>query len=474
MSSKKRTIYILAGPISFLLCRAVLFDSFGAEGAYAVGTAVWTVQWWITRPVHISVTAMLPVIVNVFFNIIPTEILTSQFSSETAIRLLGANLICIPWVKTGLDRRLSLKALCLIGPSVRQQMIVWMLAGAVMSLFVPNIVSCAMLTPIAVSMLDFLGEKDISNSKIAPPILLAIAWGSGIGGAGTPIGTMNLVAISFLEEYTGHEYMYVDWVLRMFPFLVLMLAVITIYIFTIKLPVKQLHNTREFFISSYKSLGKISRGEIICLTAFILAMVISFMRPLYANLLPALKPTYVFLVVGFMMFFLTDENHQRLLVWKDAEKKIMWNMLFLLSGGLGVGKLLTETGATDTFAELMSHIDLSGGFIMVFIFTVFACMMAEFSSNTAAAAISIPIVISITEKFSLNLVPYWYITSMAFNSAYLLPLAVRAVPVSYGLDVKQLLKKGAPLCIICILSISIIGYLFMEFWPFFSEITVHG
>ena len=139
MSSKKRIIYILAGPASFLLCRLLLVSSFGVNGAYAVGTAVWTVQWWITRPVHISVTAMLPVVVNVFFNIIPTETLTSQFSSETAIRLLGANLICIPWVKTGLDRRLSLKALCLIGPSVRQQMIVWMFAGALMSLFVPNV-----------------------------------------------------------------------------------------------------------------------------------------------------------------------------------------------------------------------------------------------------------------------------------------------------------------------------------------------
>lgn len=56
------------------------------------------------------------------------------------------------------------------------------------------------------------------------PILLAIVWGAGIGGFGSPLGgAANLVAISYLEKLTGQEFMYIDWVVRFLPLLVLVL-----------------------------------------------------------------------------------------------------------------------------------------------------------------------------------------------------------------------------------------------------------
>ena len=101
----------------------------------------------------------------------------------------------------------------------------------------------------------------------------------------------------------------------------------------------------------------------------------------------------------------------------------------------------------------------------------FTVLLAELSSNTAAAAISIPVVMSLTETLGLNPVPYWYITSMAFNAAFILPLTVRAIPVAYGLDVSHLFKKGPQLTILCIVAITIVGYLFMKIWPFFSVLS---
>lgn len=470
----KRLIAILIGPIALFLCRYSLAGIFGVNGANAIGTALWMVLWWIIRPVHISVTAILPVIVNAFLGMVPMSTLISQYASETVILLFGADLVCLPWAKTGLDRRLSLKTLCLIGPSVKQQMAVWLFASAFLSIVLPNAVVCTILTPVAVSMFAFVGDKDISKSKLAVPILLAIAWGSGIGGAGSPLGgAMNLVAISYMEEYTGHEFMYVDWVIRMMPFLIIMLMVVLLYMFTFKLPVKKMDGTRDYFRTTYKNLGPIKRGEKICLTVFILAMVLSFIRPIYADLLPGLKPAYVFLVLGFIMFFFRDENYEKLLDWEDAEKNVMWNMLFLFAGGLALGKMITETGAADIMAELISGMNLTGGIMTVAVFVVFACLLAELSSNTAAAAIAVPVVMSITQKLSLNPVPYWYITAMAFNAAYILPLTVRAVPVAYGMDVSHLFKKGTPLCILSMAAIIVIGYLLMSVWPTFSVVTVH-
>ena len=467
----KRLLSIVAGPIALLLVTLLLKGSFGIKGAQAIGTAAWMILWWITRPVHISITAMLPVVINSVLEIIPMNTVISQYASETVVLLFGADLLCLPWEKTGLDRRLSLKSLCLIGPTVKQQIAVWLLVSAGLSIFLPNTVVCTILTPIAVKMLKIVGGEDISTSDVAIPILLAIAWGSGIGGAGSPIGgAMNLVAISYMEELTGQEFAYIDWVQRMMPFLLITLGVILVYMFSFKLSVKKLDGTKDFFKETYKQLGKMKKGEIICLVLFCLAMILSFVRPLYADLLPGFKPAYSFLFLGFLTFFFKDDDGKPLLDWKTAEKNAMWNMLFLFAGGLALGKLITETGATEVMADAMSKLNLNGGLITILVFVAFTVFLAELSSNTAAAAIAVPVVLSITNSLGLNPVPYWYITAMAFNTAFALPLTVRAVPVAHGMDVSHLFKKGPPLTLICVVTITVVGYLFMRFWPLFSTL----
>lgn len=467
----KWILSVALGPLAFLGCSMALNGIFGLQGAQAIGTALWMVIWWVTRPVHVSVTAILPVVINALFQMVPMDAVISQYASETVVLLLGADLVCLPWANTGLDRRLSVKALSLIGPSIKQQIAVWLFASALLSVFLPNAVVCTILTPIAISMLASVGDTDVSKSKLAVPILLAIAWGSGIGGAGSPLGgAMNLVAINYMEAYSGCEFMYIDWVIRMFPFMLIVLVVILFYMYTFKLPVKQLDGTRHYFQQMYQQLGKMKRGELICLVVFLISMLLSFLRPLYDSILPGLKPAYAFLALGVLMFFLKNEEKQPLLTWEHAEKEVMWNMLFLFAGGLALGTLITDTGAAAIAADLISQMNLDGGIATVAIFVVFTCVLAELSSNTAAAAIAVPVVMSVTGKLGLTPVPYWFITAMAFNCAYILPLTVRAVPVAYGMDVQHLFKRGTPLAVISMLVITIIGYLFMTLWPAFSTL----
>lgn len=63
----KRLIYIILGPVLLILCSVALNGVFGAAGSQAIGVALWMIFWWITRPVHITVTAIVPPIVKLFF-----------------------------------------------------------------------------------------------------------------------------------------------------------------------------------------------------------------------------------------------------------------------------------------------------------------------------------------------------------------------------------------------------------------------
>lgn len=469
---KKKRITLILGPSLWIL--AILLippEYFTFEARSAIGTILWMGSWWVTLPVAIGVTAFLPIAVNAFINMVPMSDVLANFGSETVILLLGAEFISITWEVTGLDKRISLKALCLIGPSLWQQIIVWFLVSAILSMFLPNAVVCAMLTPIALSMLRFIGEGDLKTGKIAPIIVMCVAWGAGIGGMGTPLGgAMNLVAVSYFEEFTGNEYMYVSWFAHMIPLLAVVSIGNILCLMTIKPKKCNLKGSKEYFHNLYTELPSMNRDEMVSFLMFLAVILLSFGRSLYAETLPWLKPAYVFLCVGMLGFVISLKNGDSILTWEMAEKKVFWGMIFMFAGGMAAGTLLTGTGATVSIANQMAKMNLHGGFETVIAFTAFTIVLSEISNNTSAAAIAIPIVIGITEKLKLNPVPYIYTTIAAFNCAFMLPTTIRAIPVGMGLSPGYLMKKGALLTVTSILIISIAGYLMMQYWPYYSMV----
>ena len=462
---------LLAGPLICALLTFLLQYCFGFKSALAIGTIIWMGLWWISRPIDIAVTALLPIGINAVFNLIPANQIINQYFSEIVVLLVGSDLISITWTNTGLDKRLAIKTLCFIGTSLKQQITVWLFVSTILSIFLPNVVVAMIMVPIAVSMLHFIGEKDIKTSKIAVPILLAIVWGSGIGGFGSPLGgSANLVAISYLENICGHEFMYIDWVSRFLPFLILTMLLNLAILLAIKLPVKKLANTKDYFNDMYKQLGPMSKGEKIGLGLFIISTVLAFARPLFAESLPALRPAYIFFICGLLTFVLEDEEGKVLLTWKQAEKELMWGMFFLFAGGLALGKMVTGTGAATKLAEVITVLPLSGGIETIFAFTMFSTILTEVSSNTAAASIAIPIIQSISEALGLNVIPYILVTIVAVNCAYILPVSTRAIPIGYGLEPSELFKHGVLLSVLNILLTTVLGYIFINYWSAFGQI----
>ncbi len=470
-SKGRHTLAVIAGPAAFAFILLAGQNLFGFKQAAALGTIVWMGLWWITTPVHISVTALLPIVVNAFFNLVPMGGVVSQYFSEIIVLLLGADLICLTWTVTGLDKRLSLKTLCLIGPSLKQQILVWLFASTILSIFLPNAVVCTIMLPVAVSMLKFVGEKDMQTSKLAVPILLAITWGAGIGGFGSPLGgAANLVGISYIEQLTGREFMYIEWVIRFLPILFVIMLVNLFYLYSIKLPVDHVNGTKSYFKETYDKLGKMGRGETLSLVLFVAATVLAFVRPLYAGILPGMKPSYVFLTLGIVAFLLKDEKDKPLITWPQAVSGVMWGMFILFGGGLALGKIVTDTGAAAKLAELIAQTNLTGGLGTVALFVVFSCGLSEISSNTGAAAICCPVVISIAKALGLNPLPYLFVTIIGFNNAYILPVSIRAITVGYGLSPAVMMKHGVRLALCTMTVITILSYVLINYWPLFNKV----
>ena len=164
--SKK--INLLIGPVLLLLCTMLLPESIFTtyQSRAALGTVAWMAYWWGTGPVDYAVTAFLPIAVNALMQITDMSTVIANYASETILLLLGASILTISWEKTGLDKRIASVFLKMIGDNFRHQLIFWFILSTLLSAILPNAVVCATITPIAVSMLTYIGEGNIKESKV--------------------------------------------------------------------------------------------------------------------------------------------------------------------------------------------------------------------------------------------------------------------------------------------------------------------
>lgn len=473
MSRGKRKVCLLLGPALFLACWLLLpasvFETAAARGA--VGTVAWMAFWWITGPVDFAVTALLPIALNALLQMADMSAVIANYASETILLLLGASILTASWEETGLDSRIAAKFLSMVGSNLRHQVIFWFLLCAALSAVLPNAVVCAAVTPIAVSMLRYVGEKDIAKSRAGSLLLLTIAYATGVGGLASPLGgAMNLVTVDYLEQVTGQEYMYISWVIRFLPIMVVLVSsnIVMLLIGTKK--TEELGGSKEYFISQYRAMPKMSREEKWSLGLFLLATGLSFTRQFYQAYLPGLKPAYVFIGCAIVSFLVTRRDGQRLMQWKTTQKKIGWELIYVFAGGLAAGTLINKSGAAEAIAQLVSGSDLTGGFGTVLMIVILTVLLSDVTSNTATAAVAMPIVIGIIDGIGGNPIPYIYIASIGVNLSYMLPTSIRAIPVGYGLEPGYMLKKGVPITVVVVILMSVLGYVLLRFWPAFSTV----
>lgn len=471
--NRKRLFHLFMGPALLILFSSLLpasvFPTFA--GRAAVGTVAWMAYWWVAGPVDYAVTAFLPIALNALLQMADMSAVIANYASETILLLLGASILTVSWEKTGLDKRIAAVFLRLVGSNFRLQLTFWFLLSMLLSAVLPNAVVCATVTPIAVSMLNYVGEGDIANSRIGSKLLLTIAYATGLGGLASPLGgAMNLVTVEYLQQITGEEYMYVSWVVRFLPIMVVLAVSNLLFMLRDVKKGDTLGGAGEYFTGQYNNMPKMSFEEKAALALFVIATVLSFTRQFYQESLPGLKPAYVFIICAICSFLISDRQGERLMVWKSVQTKIVWELIYIFAGGLAAGTLIQESGAADAIGELVAGMNLTGGVLTVFVVITLTLLLSDVTSNTATAAVAMPVVISVIRGIGENPIPYIYIASVGVNLSYMLPTSIRAIPVGYGLSPKYMLKEGWKITVLVIALMTAACTLLLKFWPAFSGV----
>ena len=469
---RRRTFHVFAGPIAFLMMLIVPVESMSYEIRCSLGLLVWMSWWWITRPVHLAVTGFLPLAMASVFDFVPLARILPAYATELIILLLSANILTTVWTRWGLDRRIALASLIGIGTNTTRQILAWFAIGMILSAFLPNTIVAATMIPIVVAMLRFIGIEDLWESNLGTALVIAVAWGTSAGGAMTPLGgAPNLLTIEFIQEtVTGQEFAFTTWVARFLPLSLAIMVVTFIFVrFAFKPEISEIKGAREYFIDEFKALGAMSIQEKWAFCLFSIAAILAFARPLYANFLPAFRPAFAFLTCAILCFLIRPRGKD-LMTWEYAQGKMMWGLFYLFAGGTALGRILSETGSADYIANMLIPYASDGGIVAVTVFASLTILMTQITSNTAAIAVTVPIVISTFQSLDINPLPYVYIVAAVGNCGFMLPTSAGgpAVAAGYGINLKTMLIKGFWASLLALIVVVLVGYLLATYWPAFG------
>ncbi len=130
--------------------------------------------------------------------------------------------------------------------------------------------------------------------------------------------------------------------------------------------------------------------------------------------------------------------------WEWAVK-IPWGILLLFGGGIALSSGFLESGLATAIVESLTLIHGLPIFLLIFIVALGTSLVTEITSNTAIAAIMMPIMAITAISVGINPIVLMLTAAVCASLAFMLPVATPPNAVAYGtgyIDAKDLLKSG--------------------------------
>lgn len=465
--SGKWLLLFLGGPA--LLLVALALPCFGPLNArFAFGILFWMVWWWVTTVVDIKLTCLVPLFVACIYGYMPLTKVMEAYVHKEAVLIFGATAITAAWVRWGFARRLALNFLMRVSGNVRAQTAGWFVLCAITSFVVGNTTVAAMFAPIAVAALMYVGYENNEqrwNSKAASNILIAVAWGASVGGMATPLGGgQSVVTFGLLNKYLGYDIYFIDWTLRMVPVSLVIILAVGILMFFMPSDRETFGGTRDFYRQELDKLGPMTFEEKISFFAFVLAIGLAVLEPLYAPWTKGpmwdwLKPTQMFGIIPMILLFVPSRTcpGETVLSAQTLRKFFPVTIIFMWPASVALSKILSATGAGAVFSQWLAPFVGVNDTLSLFAWSLFPNLLSQVTSDTAAAGVMVPLAIEAMDSWrglEFGAVAWVWVTGSAISWAYAVASATGAqgIVAGYGANLRTMFVWGI---IACVLSVAL-------------------
>ncbi len=433
---------------------------------------------WITEPIPIPVAGLVGAALLILLGVgTDADEVLAPFGSGTIFTFIGAFILAQSMLKHGLARRFAFRILALpgVGNSTNRVVIAFGLITCLISAFVSNTATVAMLLPTAIGILAVIANliqdqrieagEDVSDFdptrlRVGVAIMLMLAYGASVGGLLTPVGSPpNLIGRALIEEATGETIPFAQWMGLALPVCALMFVALAIILLLLNKPeIKRISGVAEYVDKERREMGSLSRAEKNTLIAFIVtvsfwilpgivALVAGGDSDAYATVSTRLDEGVVAVLGASLLFMLPTDWPKRefTLNWSDAAR-IDWGTIVLFGSGVIFGTLLADSGLAETIGKgSYDALGLTSAVAITIFAVLLAIVVSETTSNTASAAVVVPIIIPIAAAAGINPFVPALAATFAASFGFMLPVSTPQNAVVYGsgtVPITKMIRSG--------------------------------
>ncbi len=339
----------------------------------------------------------------------------NSWSSSVIWLMLGGFFIAEAMSKTRLDRAVFHMSISRFGNLPKYILLGLMLTTALFSMIMSNTATTAMMIA---SVMPFINTLD-KNSPFSKAILIGISGAASIGGMGTLIGSPpNAIAVEALNNY-GIPIGFLEWMMVGFP-----IAIILVLIFWFALTRRYIPRQERMEIKLKKEVldpehpnyrfEKIKKRIVLA----VLGLTLLLWLTEKVHGIPAAMVSFVPIILLTMSGIMTGED----------VRKLPWDTLMLVAGGLALGLAIQDTGLASFFVEKLNQ-DSLNFYLIVTIFAFLTVIFSNIMSNTATATILIPISLILTFE---NPVILPLVIGLSASTALFLPISTPPNAIAFS------------------------------------------
>lgn len=450
-SHKNSIIFIADIVLFFFLLKFLPFAPKENAGLALLG---FIAVLWLSEALHVTITALLVPLLAIALNLVTTKQALATFSDPTIFLFFGGFALATALHMQKLDKMIANKIMTLAQGNLLIAVIYLFLITAFLSMWMSNTATAAMMLPLAMGILSRMDREKEHNTYVF--VLLGIAYSASIGGMGTLVGSPpNAIVASNLHLTFS------DWLWYGLPVMIILMPLMigTLWIvFKPKLNMK--------FEQSFEKI-EMNQQRILTLVIFgFIALCWIFsgqINPLISGLLGLQKniasfDSVVALLAAIIICSTGVAN------WKQIQENTDWGVLMLFGGGLTLSAVLKDSGASKILADgIVFLVQDQHYYLIGLLVATFIIFLTEFTSNTASAALLVPIFISIAQSLGIPEIGLALIIGLGASCAFMLPVATPPNAIVFGtgcVEQKEMVRAGFVLNIVCVLVIATVGYFF--------------
>lgn len=447
------TLIIIAAIVAFILYQVLPYDQNASKG---LALLAFIGILWLTEAIHITITALLIPILAVLLAMpmadgdalvpITTQAALTTFADPVIFLFFGGFALATALHIQKLDKKIAMWIISLSSGHLGISVLAIFAVTAALSMWISNTATAAMMLPLALGLLSHLDVE--KERKTFVFILLGIAYSASIGGLGTIVGSPpNAIAAKAL----GYDF--ADWMKIGLPMMFIILPAMLISLYLVLRP--KLNHKVQFVTEDIPW----TRSRIAAMVLFICtALAWIFSKKLAENFGISQPDTWIAILAACMVAILGTAT------WKQIAENTDWGVLYLFGGGLTLSAILKDSGSSLVLGQTLANtFGDTSPLVIIFVVATFIIFLTEFTSNTASAALLVPVFAAIADQMGMPKEILVIVIGIGASCAFMLPVATPPNAIVFGtgyIQQSEMMKVGFVLNIMCIFLVSLFIYWF--------------